>query len=239
MFIGVDGTQSPFTPLVNFKDAGVGAYMSRFEKGFVYKIFSETKEKNSEYFMGPTTPGLEVQDIAQAIADLAYKWFREDGDGKVFLAGFSRGGGICVLAAQLLLKNKNFHGNIDCLALFDAVDRAPGDPSVIPRNVSRAYHVFRDPLVASQPLFGNTAMRSELPNVLETQKFFATHAGLGGVPWTGDTPSDAFMETRKVFGRNVSVPVWKPTITKGQDIANSAAAGQWMWTRIRRHGMVP
>ncbi len=245
MFIGVDGTGAKDDTEYRQHMEGDGGW----RKSFVKRIYYETREQKA-YFRGPTWHGFEVPGIVRGVVRQILIYHRT-GDHKVFLAGWSRGAAICVLVAQELLKNPQFQGNIDCLALFDAVDRAAGHPDVIPRNVTKAYHALRDPAVRSWEgnsahlpeglvPFGNTATKAELPNVLEMKRFYATHSGVGGLPFKGDTPTTLGLERTTSFGFIPDVKiVEKPTITQKQDIIASDMVHQWMWERIRRHGMVP
>ena len=266
MFIGIDGTgpandtrtlAQKFTQPAPPKFVSVngasnvpakGPYMDRITghkypdlpyESFVWQIYNHTPEKNRAYFEGPTNLGLDVNAIANQVFQQIIT-FRKQGDTKILMAGWSRGAAICVKVAQKLRDDGNYGDIIDCIALFDAVDRSVQmNVDIIPKIVVKAYHAMRDPKVKSwtfdwnKPIepdlfsFGNTCTKAERPNGLESKYFFATHAGLGGVPWTGDTP-------RLVDASGNVVP----TITKEQDIEGAKAVKAWMWHRIRQHGMV-
>ncbi len=266
MFIGIDGTgpandtrtflqkwyqnEPPKYFSVNGRSnvSAKGPYMDRVtghkypnlpNQSFVWQIYNHTPEKNRAYYEGPTNLGLDVNTIAnQAFQQILT--FNKKGDSKILMAGWSRGAAICVRVAQMLRDDGNFGDVIDCIALFDAVDRSiQMNVDVIPNIVVKAYHAMRDPAVKSwtfdwnKPLepdlfsFGNTCTKSERSGGLESKHFFATHAGIGGVPWTGDTPNIVNKSGKVV-----------PTITKEQDILGANAVKNWMWQRIRQHGMI-
>lgn len=246
MFIGIDGTgPGDDTEYMDRMRGGGGTGQS-----FVWRIYNQSQERRKAYYRGPTALGSEVPSITRAVVSKVIEWTKE-GDNRLFLAGWSRGAAICVLVAQDLLRRQDFQGNVDCMALFDAVDRAAGSPDLIPHNVSKAFHAMRDSRVRSWEgtsssgasawlSFGNTATRHAIPNNLETHTFFATHAGIGGVPWTGDQPTELAFERTTSFGFIPDVRVvHRPTITEAQDVAGAESVRQWMWTRIRQHGMVP
>jgi pimeloyl-ACP methyl ester carboxylesterase len=67
---------------------------------------------------------------------------------KVYLAGHSRGGAICVQIAKLLRPEDI---RIECMILFDAVDRTLAlNAKCIPGNVVQACHAMRDVAVDAQ-----------------------------------------------------------------------------------------
>ena len=158
---------------------------------------------------------------------------------------------------------RDLNDNIKCLALFDAVDRALFmNTDVIPKNVQMAYHALRSPTAGSRRSFGNTGTSHEsgpahyLPNY-----FLCTHAAMGGVPWTGDHPTEytgygskirttisilspmiGLLSTDIVRDEGIGLGeikgLTKPLITEAQDNRGSNRVHDWMWTNMRRHNMV-
>lgn len=182
MLIVIDGTGSS-------DDA---AYNSDMKNGFMHQIIESGNESFQKYFRGPTLLGTEVNSIAKEVVLLIKKQYEQWNDNKVFLAGYSRGGAVCVEVAQILSKNKwAMNLPVNCMALFDAVDRdLLTETSTIPLNVQRAYHAMRDSTVESRWYFGNCGTNHVNPEKLISKTFKCTHAGMGGIPWTGDHPSE-------------------------------------------------
>lgn len=104
---------------------------------------------------------------------------------------YSRGGLIAIMVAQQLRNDpKTKTLTIECMALFDAVDRDIVNSGVeIPENVEHVYHAIRDDAVGSRPYFGHTGSKESKVGQLKNKIFFATHAGMGGMPWEGDHPT--------------------------------------------------
>ncbi|MBK8520975.1 MAG: hypothetical protein IPL54_08865 [Chitinophagaceae bacterium] len=153
--------------------------------------------------------------------------------------------------------------NIKCLALFDAVDRALSlNTDVIPRNVKMVYHALRSPTAGSRRSFANTGIAHESGSSYYNERhFLCSHAAMGGVPWTGDRPTE-FTPVVKTFVRVVNTfslvdtttvidivrdegigygPVkWisKPLLTEQQDKIGSRHVHEWMWENMRKHGMI-
>jgi hypothetical protein len=250
MLIGVDGT-----------GPGDDAEYRRDMTGsFVHRMIDDCPEAYKEYVRGPTLLGLETEPIALSVIGLIRQRLRDSPDDRrLFLAGYSRGGAVCVRVAQLLRVAPAPLAGLTCacMALFDAVDREPvSDTSVIPGNVSRVYHARQSyTLSRSRWYFYNWGIMAdcgssvESPGRFRMEHFYATHAAMGGVPWTGDHP------TRRVFhppGIDWGVdhnlqpyirpygPEWadEPLITEPEDRAESHRVRQWMWDHVRRHGMV-
>lgn len=238
MLIGVDGTGP----------ADDGEYERAMRNSFVSRLVRESRETYSVYRRGPALLGVECEGMAaQLVEVIQQRVAGAPDDTRIFLAGYSRGGAIVIRMAQLLQHNPYAGGassplRIAFMALFDAVDREPlSDTSVIPGNVDIAYLARQDyESSASRPYFYNWGLTSdcgssiEPPGVLRTQQFRATHAGMGGVPWTGDHPLawDGSGDPRYPTS-------YTPAITEAQDRAGSAAVHDWMWRKMRLHGMLP
>lgn len=233
-------------------------YKKDMSNSFVSQIHNEYSRGRSEgfYRRGPTLLGFETGPIAHEFAGLiskTYQKYKKDGkagDFKLYLTGYSRGGA-AVIAIAYLLRQSSREIKIDVMALFDAVDRSPViTADSIPGNVQLCFHALRDPNAGSRTYFGNCGLTIENPGKMAKRTFFATHAALGGVPWTGDHP------TKKVANPkfNLSEYVRKhplgpppppslstleiPKINQVQDVAGAQEVQKWMWDNMKKHGML-
>ncbi len=163
----------------------------------------------------------------------------------IVLAGYSRGAAACIQAARMLQREAPSL-RIDCLALFDAVDRdLLADVKVIPANVKAAYHALRHEGVLSRWYFGNCGLRHEIPDRLRCKRFWATHSALGGMPWQGDhpcrtVPAPGFDRETWLLQRERGVGSLPPTIcvpttTVLQDEQAVREIRRWMWANLRKH----
>ncbi len=120
-FAGIDGTN------VN----GGGSHVSKLAQDWPWQNLVLYKP-------GPTTLGLETGVLAQE----AYGFVRqkmESGDAKgIFLAGFSRGGAAVIETASYLSSFFGKSYTVNCLALFDAVDRSTEVGLFVPQGFSPA-----------------------------------------------------------------------------------------------------
>lgn len=167
-------------------------YSRDMQNSFLHQIIECGRDSYKKYYRGPTLLGTEVYSIARSVVSDIKEQYLQQSDKKVFLAGYSRGGAVCVEVAQLLKANKwSKDLIINCMALFDAVDRdILTETSLIPENVENAFHAMRDPDIESRWYFGNCATSHVNPSRLISKRFRCTHAGMGGIPWTGDHPSE-------------------------------------------------
>ncbi len=242
MFVGIDGTGP----------SDDSEYASAMSASFVKQLADEldARQPPAMYHRGPTLLSFgrswtgswftlsQVRDLARLAVQFIQKHAGEPGP--VILAGYSRGGAAVIQTARILKKEMP-DLMIDCLALFDAVDRdLRADVTTIPGNVAIAYHAMRDPEIGSRWYFGNCGTSIEQPGKMFSMKFQATHAAMGGLPWTGDhptrtqlAPDSSGLEVRgtAVMPRRVTVP----TITQAQDIKASQDVHDWMWGYLRNH----
>jgi len=84
---------------------------------------------------------------------------------------------------------------VNFLGMLDAVDSAPFFPftSQVPRNVDSLAHAISDPNLGSRWYFNqlNDGDRYRFNRRrCEIRDFWATHAAVGGAPWSGDDPKD-------------------------------------------------
>lgn len=188
IYFGVDGTGP--------RDDGT--YAANFHDSFVNVFKREFSWDHAGYRRGPAMEGLRTKDLGDAAAtyvqsQVATALTRSSIAPFVCLAGYSRGGAAVIRACNQL---KEAQIAVDCLLLFDAVDRAVNlsGVDVIPSNVARVYHARRHAEAASRPYFGNcgTSLAKDANKRgggLYHEKFFrGTHGAIGGVPWK---PEDA------------------------------------------------
>lgn len=230
IFAGVDGTSGE-TGTAEIP----GSYQKTFYNSFVNRLHrNELVEFDDTWYLrGPYTDGFDTAARAEA----CYNWVKTsvkfNGAKAIFLAGYSRGGAAVIEVAKWLKERDNI--KVECLVLFDAVDRTNtlGDPyfrnTRIVDTVSRVIHPKRNQLTTfSRLTFGSCGSRFEdRDRTIEfTSYFFATHGGLGGVPWTEAVnpylgiPNPTIWE----FGEPGSTHV-----TPWRDQAG--AADVWAWTK--------
>jgi pimeloyl-ACP methyl ester carboxylesterase len=231
MLFGIDGT-GPWS---------IGQYRDEFKNSFVRRLVSQSKQWPKRYWPGPTLDGDSCYVTARGVALEIKCILGVDKHQKVFLAGYSRGGAICITVAQLLRRNDI---KVDCMILFDAVDRLSAiGARRIPGNVVRACHAMRDDKLGSRWYFGHCGASIESPGLLLPQRFWATHAAMGGMPGTGDHP---FSGSTKLPSSDENFDVGsgdstergeifpKYTITDEQDKAAADRVEQWMWPLMRK-----
>ncbi len=221
LFAAVDGTGT----------GNNAAYAKANEDSFCHRLWKTWDGTTRWYLRGPTTDGMDTAQRGESAA----KWVADNrGNAKgVVLAGHSRGGAAVIHAAYVL---KRAGINVDYLFLFDAVNmQLLIHTHRIPSNVKYVFHAVREPYTRSRPLWGNCG-RSCADKSVTTymeQFFFATHGGVGGVPWQTyfkkiegeDHPDDEIIKES-----------WKlmPTrVTMKQDRLESARVESWMFGSVR------
>lgn len=212
IFAAIDGTG-----VFSDKD-----YAKEFKNSFVNRFSRKAVwAGNSYYQRGPSNDGFSTASKA----NYAAKYVRDRVDIQmkiagsvqpgVFLSGYSRGAAAAISAAQTL---GNAKIRVDCLLLFDAVDRSltVGRLS-IPPNVSTCYHAVRDPVTGSRDSFDNCGRTWTKPTSYVERLFHCTHGGIGGLPYATGGATGAIKE-----------PVGSTTnVTPDMDQAISAKV--WMW----------
>jgi hypothetical protein len=114
------------------------------------------------------------------------------------------------------------------MMLFDAVNRSLSlNAATIPGNVKYAYHAMRNDVVGSRPWFGHCGTSIESPGVLVTYRFNATHAGVGGTPWSGAGSKSWF--------RDRPTAAW---MNKERDQKGTNEVKNWAWMMMRRRAMI-
>lgn len=185
IFAGIDGTGSD-----NDKQ-----YQKDLANSCINQLYrNEVVPFNDTFYhRGPTLLGTETKEYAgKAFNWVLSKWYT--GQAKaVFLGGYSRGAAAMIEVAYWL---KPLGVPVECLILFDAVDRStPGigggvggvfSDRAIADNVKQVIHPMRNIVTTrSRVSFqrcGDTQENAQMPHAREY--FFATHGGAGGTPWT-------------------------------------------------------
>ncbi len=222
IYAGIDGTSS--------KDNT--GYAEDFKNSFVNTLQSFFPDK-SFYNRGPYTWGFKTDDIARKAYDHVVENWRDESQDAVFLAGYSRGGAAVIEVAEWLKQRKN-PIPVECLILFDAVDRSTAlggwlKNTPIVDTVKQTIYPQRNIWSSmSRISFQNCGFTRESQSMpFSHRTFLATHGGLGGTPWkeatnpyTGDyLPHPTIWELGEVNAT---------TLTPQMDAAGSATV--WAWT---------
>jgi len=190
IFAGIDGTG----PSDNI------AYMREFRTSHVSVLARNWGGSGpSMYLRGPSDLGFQTRDLADGAtafveAQVTQARAQKQRTG-VFLAGYSRGGAAMLNAcAQLYFKNIV----VDCLLLFDAVDRTNTvSTNVVAGNVRACYHALRDPYTFSRGWFGNCGRATHSGATQYRERdFHCTHGAVGGLPWKTGNSSGAVEESK-------------------------------------------
>lgn len=219
-FVGIDGTG----PYWNTD------YKPVFENSHVHTLYKSWPHQDLRwYHRGPAILGTDcIVEVGKAAAWLAPKLLSGVAKG-VFLAGYSRGAAGVIELAYYMKKLGGY--GVDCLILFDAVDRSlvlggfQRDTPIVD-TVKEAYHAVRDPQAHSRECFGNCGktMQSRPATAFQSQYFFGSHGAIGGVPWPKGNKKDTdFVDEGGSDGLTA--------VTFAREQQCSIETGQWM----RRH----
>ncbi|MCY7348365.1 MAG: LysM peptidoglycan-binding domain-containing protein [Pyrinomonadaceae bacterium] len=166
-------------------------YKETYKNSFINKLYRSELVNFIEpwYLRGPYLSGFDTRTRAEAAYKHAKGMWTSGKAKALFLGGHSRGGAAVIEVAKWL---KADGIPVECLILFDAVDRTHTLGSIfgntpIADNVKRVIHARRNVLRTQSRLsFGNCGTTYENSNrtTLFQEYFFATHSGVGGVPWS-------------------------------------------------------
>jgi hypothetical protein len=214
-FAGIDGTG----PLSN------AAYAADFANSHIKRLYNNWPYPDLRFYSrGPSALGMETGVLAQKVHMFVKEAFDSGKAKAIFLAGYSRGGAAVIEAASYL------HGfvwntDVDCLILFDAVDRSTEVGGLIfdtriRGNVKNCFHAMRDPAAGSRESFGNCGTKVTSHQTLHVvERFNCTHGAIGGTPWTGGKDDDLIKE---------SFPDGKTNVTYKQDALVANEVWKWM-----------
>jgi hypothetical protein len=220
-------------------------YAKDFEHSHVNVLYKSWSYGPRRYERGPdmtdTKPADSTIWTGALIADHVESHWKP-GNSAVFLAGYSRGGAAVIEAAHFL---KQRYIPVECLILFDPVDRSalmgwPWRNTPIVDTVRTVIYAKRDPGAQSREIFDNCGLkmwngqhtRHAFPNTFK--EFFATHAGLGGVPWT--EPKTGFIKETVPEWLESRIPQDHPLrttrVTVEQDRAEATHVQRWSFDLI-------
>ena len=221
-YAGIDGTS---TEEETYGKTYYNSFINRLFRNELVQ-FTDPWYLRGPYLSGNDTDG-RARDCARNVRDL---W--KGGKAKaIFLGGHSRGGAAVIEVAKWLAEENI---PVECMILFDAVDRSDRVGGAvwntpIARTVKRVIYAQRDVLrTCSRLSFGNCGFTHSSGTDFFHEKFFATHSGVGGVPWPQAT----------LPGTSIPNPtgyIWEPGelvsshVTPQQDAAGSQQA--WGWAR--------
>ncbi len=223
-FAGVDGTSTEEE-----------TYKETYKNSFINKLYRNELVNFTApwYLRGPYLSGFDTRDRAVAAYKHVTAMWTSGRAKAVFLGGHSRGGAAVIEVAKWL---KADGIPVECLILFDAVDRTHTLGSIfgntpIADNVKRVIHARRNiPLTLSRLTFGNCGKTFEnLDRTLLIQEFFrATHSGVGGVPW--------LKAVHPLFGTPTPT-IWEPGEISATlvTIAQEQAGSQQTWSWAKNH----
>ncbi len=205
-------------------------YDITFENSHVHTLYKEWHEGPRYYERGPVTGDNKLSRWTVLAANRTYNAVMKDwqaGEKAVFLAGYSRGGAAVIEVAKWL---KAVNVPVECLILFDPVDRTgqvglPWINTPIVDTVKTVIYAQRSSYAHSRESFGNCGMTSE--DLTKTKRyfdtFFATHGGIGGVPWPGPTPG-MFI--------NEGFPDFETRVTVADDELGSQKVQNWVFNLV-------
>jgi hypothetical protein len=219
-FAGIDGT-GPWSNATYEKD---------FASSHVHKLYQKWPWPSLAFYSrGPSLLGMETGTLALMAYYFVKDCIENKGAKGIFLAGYSRGGAAAIEAASYL-DGFIWSTQVNCLILFDAVDRSTTVggtifDTAIGNNVELCLHAMRDPKSESRESFDNCGQRvtDRGKTVLITRKFVGTHGAIGGTPWTGGKAND-YIDEGGVDGAT--------KITYAQDKAMSEVVWNWMNPRV-------
>ena len=220
VFAGIDGTGE-------WSD---DSYHKTFANSHVKKIYDAWPWPNLRFYnRGPSLTGVETRYYAMKAANFVKSKVRSGEAKGIFLAGYSRGGAAVIEVASWFDNIIRADTLVDCLVLFDAVDRSTEVGGIIfdtaiGKNVVNCIHAKRDPKAKSRESFGNCGTRNSARYSIE-KEFFCTHGGLGGVPWTKVEPGEKYIDE--------GFPDFKTVITPAVDQTGAEEVWDWVNPKMR------
>jgi len=150
-------------------------------KYYVWEAYVITKEPSPIYIPGPAAISMSGSGInIRKMADRACS-FINDGSGKVFLIGWSRGAAACIQVAYNL---KAKGTTVGAMFLFDAVDQdtsTNSDLDFIPDNVTNVYHAIATKKSwLDRRLFPTCGKQAGNGVNLDKKEFSTSHGGIAG-----------------------------------------------------------
>ncbi len=232
VFAGIDGTG----------EYNNDAYKKTFQNSFVNQLYrmSYLWKGGTYYHRGPWWMGTDMPRLVGLAFAYVMKQLLSGAADRVFLAGYSRGGAGAIQVAKLL---KHAGYSVDCLILFDPVDRSilgnngnPWNDTPIYENVKQVLYAKRDPAAGSRESFGNCGTNRYGSQLRDRKKeFFCTHGGVGGTPWW-DTADKSTKQLSDLINEDETSPVELDGMTEctyQEDLNGSREVWAWMWYFIQ------
>ncbi len=224
IYAGIDGTS---TETDTYERTYYNSFVNRLHRNELLP-FDDTW-----YLRGPYLSGFDTDKRARACHTWVRDYWKSGKVKAIFLGGHSRGGAAVIEVASWLAEEQI---PVECLVLYDAVDRTNtlgGDVwnTPIAPTVKRVIYPQRDVLLTCSRLsFGNCGFRHQASTTFLHQKFFATHSGIGGVPW----PKAVLPGTELP---NPTGLIWEPGEIKSSHVtpARDAAGSQQVWSWSSGH----
>lgn len=169
--LGIDGTADVFDD----------DYKESMDNSFVSRIIRETPTEMKQYIRGPGFDGVDMFALIGKGYEFIHLHKFKKPNAKVLLTGYSRGGAGVVGVAQRLKRDNIL---VDGMILFDPVNRSQtSSTDDVPNNVLNMVQARRATRSYSRVSFNNCAVTWHSPTKCAIQYFWATHGGVGGVPW--------------------------------------------------------
>jgi hypothetical protein len=171
ILLGIDGTADVFDD----------DYKASMDNSFVSRIVRESSAQWKQYIRGPGFDGVDMFALISKGYEFIHLHKFKYPDAKVLLTGYSRGGAGVVGVAQRL---KREGIKVDGMILFDPVNRSQtSSTDDVPNNVLNMVQARRATRSYSRVSFNNCAVTWHAPTKCDIAYFWATHGGVGGVPW--------------------------------------------------------
>lgn len=171
ILLGVDGTGE-------LDDA---AYAHSMRHSFVNYIVRHSPAKLKRYTRGPAFDGTDMGLIISHAYTFVHLAKVANPAARILLTGYSRGGAAVVGVAARLAEDSV---PVDAMLLFDPVNRSvSSETDEVTTNVRRLYQAWRMTNTYSRASFNNCAREWFPPTEGVRKYFWATHGGMGGVPW--------------------------------------------------------
>lgn len=252
--LGIDGTGSHSWPDLHQR------------RSFVKKLVNQIDADSRCYFLGAT----DFASNSDAILENGFKFLNkqaEMGVEEVILTGYSRGAASVTYLAHWIhiqVAAKRMKMRVPAIILFDSVcrdTRMSGfhDMRTVNSICENVIHARRDPNGYSRPYMSNASTqrqvngaKRDLIRETETRFFYASHAGLGGLPWEAayfeNLTADKVPLTMKldewlnmvksaqnqILGPLMLEPVWACRVSLAEDESGSAEVGRWVWEKLKR-----
>lgn len=225
-YAGIDGTCPEDDK--SYEKTYLNSFINRLKRNELVRF------SDCWYLRGPFVSGRDTYGRALECYKYVHNLWRFGKSKAIFLGGHSRGAAAVIEVAKWL-DDENIP--VECLIIFDAVDRTYTLGGTvwntpIPKNVKRVIYAQRDVFRARSRLsFGNCGLTYGAATTFFHKKFFATHSGVGGLPW----PKSVLPSTDIP---NPTGYIWEPAellssfVTPAADASGSQEVWSWASSHI-------